>query len=204
MKNSDFPKNAEQEITIMLRNLQSNRTQTTGELIQAVYDQLRIIARNRLSRERSDHTLQATELVHEAYSKIAGSLVDREWQDRDHFFAVAASAMRQILINYARARNTGKRRHGRVPQVVNVVELAREEDPDLILAVDEAIQELSEVDPKLGRVVFLRFFAGLSVEQTAEAMGTSPRTVARHWNFARAWLARSLKQKFSGESPGAP
>lgn len=200
MKKSEFPKNAEQEITLMLRNLQSNRTQTTGELIQAVYDQLRIIARNRLSKERADHTLQPTELVHEAYSKMAGRLDQHDWQDRHHFFAVAAGAMRKILINYARARNTGKRGHGRAPEVVNVVELAREEDPDQILAVDEAIQELTEVDPTLGKVVCLRFFAGLSVEQTAEAMEISPRTVARHWNFARAWLARSLKQKFDQDS----
>lgn len=200
MNNNQFPKNAEQEITIMLRNLQSNRTQTTGELIQAVYDQLRIIARNRLSKERPDHTLQPTELVHEAYSKIAGHLDKLDWQDRHHFFAVAAGAMRRILINYARARNTGKRGHGRIPEVINVVELAQEEDPEQILVVDEAIEELSQADPILGKVVCLRFFAGLSVEQTAEAMDISPRTVARHWNFARAWLNRSLKAKFSQDS----
>lgn len=196
MKKSEFPKNAEQEITIMLRNLQADRTQATGALIQAVYDQLRIIARNRLSRERADHTMQATELVHEAYSKMSGSLGKLDWQDRNHFFAMAAEAMRKILINYARARNTGKRGGGRRPEVVNVVELANEEDPEQILAVDEAIQELAEKDPKLGKVVYLRFFAGLSVDQIAEAMETSPRTVARQWNFARAWLARSLKEKF--------
>lgn len=201
MKKADFPKNTEQEITIMLRNLQSNQTQTTGELIQAVYDQLRIIARNRLTRERADHTMQPTELVHEAYAKMAGSLGKQDWQDRHHFFAVAAEAMRRILINYARARNTGKRGHGRRPEIVNVVELANEQDPDQILAVDEAIQELVREDPKLGQIVYLRFFAGLSVEQVAEAIGTSPRTVARHWNFARAWLAKSLKEKFN-ESTG--
>jgi RNA polymerase sigma factor (TIGR02999 family) len=196
MKKSEFPKDDEQELTIMLRNLQSNQTQATGQLIQAVYDQLRIIARNRLSRERSDHTLQPTELVHEAYSKIAGSLGGQDWQDRNHFFAMAAEAMRRILINYARARNAGKRGSGRRPEVINVVELANEQDPEQILAVDEAIQELAEEDPKLGKLVYLRFFAGLSVEQIAEATDTSPRTVARQWNFARAWLTKSLKEKF--------
>jgi len=196
MKKSEFPKNDEQELTIMLRNLQSNQTQATGQLIQAVYDQLRVIARNRLSRERSDHTLQPTELVHEAYSKIAGSLGEQDWQDRNHFFAMAAEAMRRILINYARARNAGKRGSGRRPEVINVVELANEQDPEQILAVDEAIQELAVEDPKLGKLVYLRFFAGLSVEQIAEAMDTSPRTVARQWNFARAWLTKSLKEKF--------
>lgn len=198
MKDQENPTGAEHELTLLLKNLQSSDAGATNELIEAVYGQLRKIARNQLSRERSDHTLQPTELVHEAYSKMAGSLGEKDWQDRHHFFATAAEAMRRILINYARARNTGKRGSGQRPEVINVLELAAAQDPDQILAVDEAIQELAREDPKLGRLVYLRFFAGLSIDQTAEAMDISARSVARQWNFARAWLTRNLEEKFDG------
>ena len=102
--------------------------------------------------------------------------------------------MRRILINYARSRNTAKRGGGRRPAAVNVLDLAEEQDPDQILAVDEAIERLGEKDPELGELVHLRFFAGLSIDQTADVLDTSPRTVARRWEFARAWLAREIEQ----------
>jgi RNA polymerase sigma factor (TIGR02999 family) len=102
--------------------------------------------------------------------------------------------MRRILINYARSRNTVKRGSGQRPEAVNVLDLAQEQDPEQILALDEAIQQLRASDPLLGELVHLRFFAGLSVEETGKALGLSRRTVIRHWNFARAWLARALRQ----------
>ena len=132
--------------------------------------------------------------VHEAYVKMAGHLEGRDWKNRAHFFGAAAEAMRRILINYARSRNSLKRGSGQRPEAINVLELAGGQDPEMILVVDEAIQELKEQDPGLGELGHLRFFAGLSIAQTAEVMEMSPRSVARHWNFARAWLTRTIKE----------
>lgn len=185
-------------LTLLLKNVSAGEAGARDELVTCVYAQLRKIAKGRLSRERSDHTLQPTELVHEAYVKMASHLGDQDWQNRGQFFGAAAEAMRRILINYARTRNTAKRGGGRRPEAINVLELAAEQDPEQILAVDEAIQQLAEKDPTLGQLVHLRFFAGLSIEQTAEAMNISPRSVARHWNFARAWLTKALEEMFDG------
>ncbi|MDA7888580.1 ECF-type sigma factor [Akkermansiaceae bacterium] len=182
------------ELTILLQNVNAGERDAEDQLIASVYEQLRKIAQRQLSRERSDHTLQPTELVHEAYVKMAGHLEERDWQNRSHFFAAAAEAMRRILINYARSRNAVKRGSGQRPEAINVLELAGEQDPEMILVVDEAIQHLKEQDPKLGELVHLRFFAGLSIEQTAEVMETSTRSVARHWNFARAWLTKEIEK----------
>lgn len=185
---------AQQDLTLLLQSVSAGEEEAKDQLIASVYEQLRKIAQGQLSRERSDHTLQPTELVHEAYVKMAGHLEERDWQNRSHFFAAAAEAMRRILINYARSRNAVKRGSGQRPEAINVLELAGEQDPETILVVDEAIQQLKEQDPKLGDLVYLRFFAGLSIEQTAEVMETSPRSVARHGNFARAWLTKKIEE----------
>ena len=182
------------ELTLLLKNVNAGEEDAKDLLIASVYEQLRKIAKGQLSRERSDHTLQPTELVHEAYVKMAGHLEERGWQNRSHFFAAAAEAMRRILINYARSRNAVKRGSGQRPEAINVLELAGEQDPEMILVVDEAIQQLKEQDPKLGELVHLRFFAGLSIEQTSEVMEMSARYVARHWNFARAWLTKEIER----------
>lgn len=181
-------------VTRLLRLTREGHADAREELVGHVYAQLRRIAQKRMAQERPDHTLQPTELVHEAYLRMAEHIDEHEWQSRAHFYGAAAEAMRRILINYARSRNTIKRGSGQRPEPINVLDLAREQDPEQILALDEAIQQLQQAEPKLGELVYLRFFAGLSVEETAEALGISKRSVIRHWNFARAWLARAVNR----------
>lgn len=161
----------------------------------AVYDALRELAGKRLAAERPDHTLQATALVHEVYLKLAAEAPGR-WKDSAHFFNVAAEAMRRALVDHARTRSRLKRGgvRKRVPltETVSVASLADDTDPDDVLALDAAVSKLDSVNPEAAAVVRLRFYAGLTVEQTAEAMSTSPRTVKRKWMYARAWLFTEL------------
>ena len=170
----------------------------SGRLLEVVYDQLRGIAQQRMAHERRDHTLQATALVHEAYLRLVGD-AEVSWANRAHFFAAAAEAMRRILIEHARGRARLKRGgdggHAPVRRPLNVLDLAQEHDPAQILTLDEAICRLSEQDLDAAQVVRLRFFAGLSVEETAAALGVSPSTVDREWAFARAWLHRALEER---------
>ncbi len=182
-------------VTRLLRLTKDGEADAREQLINHVYDQLHRIAQSRLSRERHDHTLQPTELVHEAYVRMSDYIEGQDWSCRAQFYGAAAEAMRRILINYARSRNTAKRGGGKAPEVLNVLELAQEQNPDHILALNEAIESLQEFDPILGQLVQLRFFAGLSIEETADAMNISRRTVVRHWKFTRAWLARRLNQQ---------
>jgi RNA polymerase sigma factor (TIGR02999 family) len=156
-----------------------------------VYHELRRLARQQMGSERSDHTLQATALVHEAYVRL-GDAQELKWTSRLHFFNAAAEAMRRILIEHARARNTPRRggMHTRVP--MDVLDLAAETDSQTILALVEAISRLEGIDPEAAAVVRLRFFAGLSVVETAEAVAISARTVRREWAFARAWLFKAM------------
>jgi RNA polymerase sigma factor (sigma-70 family) len=179
-------------------------------LLPRVYDQLRQLARRCMADERSGHTLQATALVHEAYARLAGDGGDPpDWADRAHFFHAAAEAMRHILIDHARARQARKRGGNGVASdhadgpareaawrraAYSVVELAAaaETDAATVLVLEDALSELERREPHLAEIVRLRFYAGLSVEQTAAALGVSPRTVKRDWSFARAWLFRRL------------
>lgn len=162
-----------------------------GDLLALVYDRLKHIAQARMQAERSGHTLQATALVHEAWMRVAGG-ADVAWTDRAHFYGAAAEAMRRILIEHARARGRLKRGGGLTRQPLDVVDLAVEADADEILALDEAIGRLEEQDARAARIVRLRFYAGLSVDETALALDLSRRTVLREWSFARAWLFRTL------------
>ncbi len=163
----------------------------TGELFSVVYDQLRSLARRRMAEERIDHTLQTTGLVHEAYLRLeAGGQV--KWSSRGQFFLAAAEAMRRILIEHARARGKKKRGGGRQRVLLNVLDLASEEQIPEILALDEALERLEQTAPDVSAVVRLRFYAGLSVEETAQALGISARTVKREWTYARAVLYREL------------
>ena len=163
----------------------------TGELFSVVYEQLRSLARKRMAEERIDHTLQTTGLVHEAYLRLEAS-GGVKWSSRGQFFLAAAEAMRRILIEHARARGKLKRGGGRQRVLINVLDLAAEEQIPQILALDEALGRLEERTPQVAAVVRLRFYAGLSVEETAQAMGISPRTVKREWTYARAVLYREL------------
>jgi RNA polymerase sigma factor (TIGR02999 family) len=183
------------EVTRLLQASTSGNADA-GQLLTLVYDQLRRIAQQRIRMERPDHTLQATALVHEAYLRLVG---DRKvsWQGRSHFFAAAAEAMRRILIEHARAAGCRKRggdASARRPRrlSLNVLDLAAEADFEDFLSVDEAVSRLESQDADLGRIVRLRFFAGLSNSETAEVLGVSSRTVERGWALARAWLAREL------------
>ena len=186
-------------VTRLLQDVRDGDEGAHKELVSHVYTQLRSIAQRRMEKERRDHTLQPTELVHEAYMKLAGNLQEHPWQNRAHFYGAAAEAMRRILINYARSRNAIKRGGGQRPEPINVLDLAEEQDPDQILAMDDAIQQLEASDPKLGELVRLRFFAGLSVDETAEVLNISRRTVIRQWNFARAFLAKAIQDARESE-----
>jgi RNA polymerase sigma factor (TIGR02999 family) len=164
------------------------------ELLAAVYEHLRAIAQERMNGEHTGHTLQATALVHEAYLRI-GQGRRLPFRDRAHFFATAAEAMRRILIDHARARGTAKRSapgSGRGGDPLSVADLAEQQDPEQILALDRALERLQVAEPDVAAVVRLRFYAGLSGDEAAEALAISPRQVDRLWAYARAWLAREL------------
>jgi RNA polymerase sigma factor (TIGR02999 family) len=163
------------------------------DLTSQVYEQLRGIAAARLQGQPAGHTLQATALVHEAYLKLQDhpSILGGE---RARFFHAAAQAMRQVLIDHARGKGRVKRGGGAARrELADVAQLAAEDDVEQILALDEAMRRLEQQDPDAARVVKLRFYAGLSVEETAEVLGVSERTVKRDWQFARAWLYRVLE-----------
>jgi RNA polymerase sigma factor (TIGR02999 family) len=161
------------------------------ELLPLVYDELRKLAHHRMTSERADHTLQATGLVHEAYLRLVDNN-EVEWANRAHFFHAAAEAMRRILIEHARAKAGPNRGGGRQRVPLDVLEMAAEAEPAQILALDEAISRLEQKDADAARIVRLRFYAGLTIDEVAKAMGTSPRTIDREWSFARAFLIRAL------------
>lgn len=182
------------DVARLLTERVANEPKLAAELLPLVYDALRDLAKQFMGRERIEHTLQATALVHEAYQRLVGREV--AWEGRVHFYLAAAQAMRDILIDHARTRNRQKRGGGakRVPlDISSVADLGSEADVDTILALDSAICRLGEMDAQAEQVVRLRFFAGLSVEEAAQALKVSPRTVKRSWSFARAWLARELQ-----------
>ncbi|MFI5380373.1 MAG: ECF-type sigma factor [Tepidisphaerales bacterium] len=180
------------EVTQILSALKPGNACTTDRLLPLVYEELRKLANQRMAQERGDHTLQATALVHEAYVRLVGDDACG-WANRAHFFAAAAEAMRRILIEHARAKDGPRRGGGLRKLPLDVVDLATAEDPEEIMALDDAISRLEKQDADAARVVRLRFYAGLSVDETAETLGISPRTVKREWAFARAFLFRHLQ-----------
>lgn len=185
------------EITQMLVQLTGGNRTVLGKLWPAVYDELRRVARGHLRGERNDHTLHTTALVHEAYLKLVK--LDRiSWQNRAHFFAIAARAMRTILVDYAVKRKAQKRGGDRQRVPLEDVELMSETRADDLLALDEALRGLEALDARWGQVVEYRFFGGLSIKETAEVLGISEATVARDWMQARAWLNRELKDSNRG------
>lgn len=189
-------------VTRILNDASAGEAAAAEQLLPLVYQQLRAIAQQRMNGERKDHTLQATALVHEAYVKLVGQGGQVRWSGRAAFFKAAADAMRRILIDHARSKGRDKRggrggggpdhvKRQRVP--LSVVDLAAESDSEEILALDEAIRRLELEDVEVAAVVRLRFFAGLSGDDTAEALGISPRQVDRHWAYARARLFQALQ-----------
>ncbi len=185
------------EVTRILREVNSGRQRVEEKLLPLVYDELHKIAQAKMATERPGHTLQATGLVHEACLKLLGS-TDVEWANRAHFFFAAAEAMRRILIDHARRRGRKKRGGDLVRVPLDVATLTSDDDPGRILALDEAIRRLEQQDERMAQVVHLRFFVGLSIAQAALTMGISERAVKREWAFARAWLYRALRKEGLG------
>jgi RNA polymerase sigma factor (TIGR02999 family) len=185
------------EITVLLKAWASGDAAALDQLTPLVYDELRRLARRYMRNERAGNTLQTTALVNEAYLR----LVDAKrvaWQDRVHFFAVSAQMMRRILVDAARARGSAKR-GGQVKRVNHSSAFNLDEIPDVsrgrdreLVAIDDALNALAEMDPRKARVIELRFFGGLSVEETAEILKISPQSVMRDWKLAKAWLMREL------------
>lgn len=189
-----------EDVTVLLAELTKGNEQAASRLIPLVYDELRRLADNYMRRERSNHTLQATALVHEAYLKLVEQR-SVDWQSRAHFMGIAAQLMRRILIDHARGHLRDKRGGGErpVPLDENLV-FAPEQSMDLI-ELDLALQQLAGIDPRQAKIVELRFFGGLTVEETAEALAISPKTVKRDWSVAKAWLHGELKAKHA-DTPG--
>ena len=182
---------ASSEVTQALLDLGSGNREALDRLLPLVYEHMRGLAQRELRRERLDHTLSPTALVHEAYLKLVQ--LDRiDWRGRAHFFGACAQAMRRILISHARMKKADKRGGGAAHVPVDNVLVAAEERPDDLLALDDALAKLELLSERQARVVECRFFAGMGVEDTASALGISPATVKREWTAARAWLNREL------------
>jgi RNA polymerase sigma factor (TIGR02999 family) len=181
------------DVTRILNAIEQGDARATEELLPLVYDELRLLAAQRLSQERPGQTLQATALVHEAYIRLVGAEA-RNWDSRGHFFTAAAEAMRRILVENARRKRSVKSGGDRKRLDFNEAVIAAENDPspDDLIALDEALGKLSERDKIKADLIKLRYFAGLTVEQTAELLGISTATAKRYWIYARAWLIREV------------
>lgn len=186
----NLPSSESREVTRLLQNLHGGDPQAVNALVPLVYSELRKLAAHYLKSEREGHTLQPTALVHEAFLK----LVEQEtaWQNRNHFFAMAANLMRRILVDYARGYKAEKR--GGAAEKVSLEDafVFVKEKPAEMIALDEALEELAKIDSRRAKVVELKFFGGLNTEEIAEVLGVHPNTVLRDWNLARAWLKSQI------------
>lgn len=186
----------EHDVTVLLRRVRVGDSHAASDLMPLIYRELHAIAERHMRRERKDHTLQATVLVHEAFLQLAGT--DRiDWQNRAHFFALASRAMRRVLIDYARAANAEKR-PGAHQQIELDPAMQAAEAPVDMLALHEALERLESWDARQGQIVEMRFFAGLSFEEIAEVLGISERTAKRDWTMAKAWLHAELTKVAHG------
>ena len=185
---------AQSQITRLLKQWGEGKGQALDELMPLVYGELKRLAGSYLRRERPDHTLQSAALVNEAYVR----LIDQDqvqWQNRAHFFGIAAQMMRRILVDHARSHNAAKRGAG-MPVLALDEAVAEAQSRSInLLGLDEALQKLEKIDPQQGKIVELRFFSGLSIEETATVLGISPATVKREWAAARAWLYREVSAR---------
>lgn len=182
------------DVTLLLKELSNGNKDALAKLVPVVYDELRSLAAYYLRRERSDHTLQATALVHEAYLR----LVDQrhvDWKNRNHFFGVAAQLMRRILLMHAREHHAAKRGGGAQKISLDETAILSPTEAGEFVFLDELLTHLAALDPQQARIVELRFFAGLSVEETSELMNISTATVKRDWAMAKAWLAREMSKQ---------
>jgi RNA polymerase sigma factor (TIGR02999 family) len=181
------------EVTQLLINWSKGDETALNQLIPLIEAELRRLARRYMRRERPDHTLQTSALINEAYLRLV-SQQDIEWQDRGHFLAVAAQAMRHILIDHARSYQSQKRGGGHKFTLDDIAEFSEQRAAELI-ALDEALINLAAIDPRKSQIVELRYFGGLSIEETAETLGISPATVIREWRSARVWLRRAIEEQ---------
>ena len=181
------------DVTQLLLDLSAGHREVLDRLLPPLYAELRGIAHRHLRRERDDHTLNTTALVHEAYLKLVDQSRVR-WQNRAHFYAVAATVMRRILLDHAKAHRRGKRGGGLAPTVLDDALVPTPERAEALVALDEALARLARLDAQQARVVECRYFGGLTVEETAEALGVSPATVKRDWAVAKAWLYREMRR----------
>jgi RNA polymerase sigma factor (TIGR02999 family) len=186
-------KESRSDVTILLAEVAKGNQEAASELVPLVYQEMRRLAGRYMRRERENHTLQATALVHETYLKLVEQRSD--WQSRAHFFGVAAQVMRHILVDHARGHTREKR--GGTAEAIPLDEalVFSEQKSEELLAVDDALDRLAKLNPRQSKIVEMRFFGGLTVEETAEAMGISPITVKRDWSLARAWLYGDLERQ---------
>jgi RNA polymerase sigma factor (TIGR02999 family) len=189
------------EVTRILSAIEQGDPRAPERLLPLVYDELRKLAAQRLAREKPGQTLQATALVHEAYVRLVDADTVRRWDSRGHFFAAAAEAMRRILVNRARDKRRLKRAGARQRVDLDLAEVALDTPGEDLLALDEALERLGQEDPACAALVKLRFFAGLTQQESAQALGIARRTADRHWAYARAWLYHELRQ---GDAPPTP
>ncbi|MBI1762344.1 MAG: sigma-70 family RNA polymerase sigma factor [Acidobacteria bacterium] len=186
------------QVTQLLRDWRNGDQAAFERLLPLVYDELRRLAGHYLRGERRGHTLQSAALVHEAYLQLLGQEID--WQGRAHFLGVAAQAMRRVLVDYARSRNYQKRGGQAVHVEIEAAATVALTQAGELVALDDALQGLEKLDPRKSRVVELRYFGGLSVEETAEVLGISVPTVVRDWNTAKAWLRREMSRGASDDA----
>jgi RNA polymerase sigma factor (TIGR02999 family) len=179
------------DVTRVLRQIEAGEPAAADELLPLVYDELRKLAAQKMAQEKPGQTLQATALVHEAYLRLVDGAAGRRWNNRSHFFAAAATAMRRILVDGARARQTEKRGGDRRREPL--FDVAAPPVNEELLALDEALHKLAAADPLKAQLVELRYFAGLTGDEAAEVLGISPSTADRHWTFARAWLQAEVR-----------
>jgi RNA polymerase sigma factor (TIGR02999 family) len=182
------------EVTRILSAIEQGDPNAAEQLLPLVYDELRRLAAQKLAQEKPGQTLQATALVHEAYLRLVGADNEQRWDSRGHFFAAAAEAMRRILINHARDKGRQKRGGGRQRVDLDHLAVADKASDDEVLALDEALQRLELHNKPCAELIKLRFFAGLTMEDAAAALGVAPRTAHRYWVFARAWLYDALRR----------
>jgi RNA polymerase sigma factor (TIGR02999 family) len=194
-----MPTPSPQEVTQLLADWAKGDRSALDKLFPLVHSELRRIAQRQMNQERPGHTLQATALVNEAYLKLAGKH-GFDWQNRAHFFAVCAQVMRHILIDHARAHARDKRGGGAVKVSLNDALVVVEDQNAHFIALDEALRVLERLDPQKGKIVELRYFGGLSVEEAGEVMNISPRTVRREWQRAKAWLYRMMTEGIEDET----
>ena len=186
--------NERSEITTLLQAHSAGNPDALDELIPLVYNEMHKMARGRLQGERPDHTYSATALVHEAYLKLV-DLNRIDWQNRNHFFAIASQVMRNLLVDYAVKQKAEKRGGDNQKITLDPMQLSTKTNLDEIITIDEALKKLEQFDERQARVVECRFFGGLTIEETANALGISEPTVSRDWKMARAWLNRELNHE---------